>query len=281
MRHPISYFLLSSLFFLVSCGEQKTSENNSTSNDGLDADKSKNQISQKSFNSDIIKGKVEKTLSAGENSETSSIYFEYFILDEKSPAYYRSVNELISQSIQNEFEETEVEKITSNLSKKYFADILTEFKINFSHVDENYVPWSLMDSIHIDDSKTEFAHLETFTYSFTGGAHGNGYESHYLIDKKTGKTLGIGDFFMNEKKLNALVDSYFRKSIGISQNENLQDAGWFIEGRLEPNNNFYFTDKKVVFVYNSYEIGPYSAGAPNVEIPISKVSDILKINVTK
>jgi hypothetical protein len=281
MRHPISYILLSSLIFLVSCGGQKTSENNSTSTDELDADTLKNEVSQKSFNSEIIKGKVEKTLSAGENSETSSIYFEYFNLSEKSPSYYKSVNELISKSVQNEFEETEVEKITSNLSKKYFADILTEFKINFSHVDENYMPWYLMDSIHIDDSKINYLQLETFTYSFTGGAHGNGYESHYLIDKKTGGTLGIGDFFTDEKKLNALIDSYFRKSIGLSPNENLQDAGWFIEGRLESNNNFYFTDKKVVFVYNSYEIGPYSAGAPNVEIPISKVSDILKINVIK
>jgi hypothetical protein len=121
--------------------------------------------------------------------------------------------------------------------------------------------------------------LETFTYSFTGGAHGNGFESHYLIDKKTGKTLGIRDFFTSEKKLNALIDSYFRKSIGVSQNENLQDSGWFIEGRLESNNNFYFTDKKVVFVYNSYEIGPYSAGAPNVEIPLNKVKDILNLNL--
>ncbi len=279
MRFQNSLFLFSALLFMASCGGEKTSKNNSNSTDGLDADTLKNEIPHKSFNSDIIKGKVEKTLNAGENSETSSIYFEYFNLDEKSPSYFKSVNELISKSVQNEFEETEVEKITANLSKKYFVDILTEFKINFSRVDENYMPWYLMDSIHIDDSKTEFAHLETFTYSFTGGAHGNGYESHYLIDKKTGKTLGIGDIFTNEKKLNALVDSYFRKSIGISQNENLQDAGWFIEGRLESNCNFYFTDKKVVFVYNSYEIGPYSAGAPNVEIPISKVSDILKINV--
>jgi len=281
VRHSISYFLLSILIFLVSCGEQKTNENISNSTERLDDDTLKNEIPKKSFYSDIIKGKVEKTLSAGENSETSSIYFEYFTLDEKSPIYYKSVNELISKSIQNEFEETEVEKITANLSKKYFADILTEFKVNFSHVDENYMPWSLMDSIHIDDSKTEFTHLETFTYSFTGGAHGNGYEIHYLIDKKTGETMGIGDFFTNEKKLNALVDSYFRKSIGISQNENLQDAGWFIEGRLESNNNFYFTDKKVVFVYNSYEIGPYSAGAPLVEIPLSKLTDLLKTNVIK
>jgi len=281
MRRPISYILLSSLIFLVSCGGQKTSENNSTSIDELDADTLKNKVSQKSFNSEIIKGKVEKTLSAGENSETSSIYFEYFNLSEKSPSYYKSVNELISKSVQNEFEETEVEKITSNLSKKYFADILMEFKKSFSTVDEEYMPWNLMDSIHIDDSKTNYVHLETFTYSFTGGAHGNGYESHYLVDKTNGNKLTLEDVFKNKRKLNALVDSYFRKSVDLSPNENLQDAGWFIEGRLEANNNFYFSDKNVVFVYNAYEIGPYAAGAPSVEIPLSKLTDILKINVNQ
>jgi hypothetical protein len=156
-----------------------------------------------------------------------------------------------------------------------------EFKKSFSNVDEEYMPWNLMDSIHIDDSNPNYVHLETFTYSFTGGAHGNGYESHCLVDKTNGNKLTLEDVFKNKRKLNALVDSYFRKSVGLSPNENLQDAGWFIEGRLEANENFYFTDKKVVFVYNSYEIGPYSAGAPLVEIPLSKLTDILKINVNQ
>jgi hypothetical protein len=140
------------------------------------------------------------------------------------------------------------------------------------------MPWNLMDSIHIDDSKSNYVHLETFTYSFTGGAHGNGYESHYLVDKTNGNKLTLEDVFKNKRKLNALVDSYFRKSVGLSPNENLQDAGWFIEGRLEANENFYFTDKNVVFVYNSYEIGSYAEGAPNVEIPLHKIEDILNLN---
>jgi hypothetical protein len=62
-------------------------------------------------------------------------------------------------------------------------------------------------------------------------------------------------------------------------NENLQDAGWFIEGRLTANENFYFTEKKIVFVYNPYEIGPYAAGAPSVEIPLSKLEDLLILNL--
>jgi hypothetical protein len=280
MRYQISIILLS-FFTITSCGDGKTNEIDLKTKTESTADSKDSSFFEKSPNTEIFSGKVEKTLTAGETSETSSIYFEYFILDDDSPSYCKSVNELISKSVQNEFEETETEKITSNLSKNYFADILNEFKKSFKNAGEEYMPWSLIDSIRIDDSKTKYVHLETFTYSFTGGAHGNGYESHLLIDKETGKQLDVNDFFSNIKKLNYLVDFYFRKSVGLSQSENLQDAGWFIEGKLDANNNFYFTDKNVVFVYNSYEIGPYSAGAPTVEIPFSKISDILKINVTQ
>lgn len=279
MRFQISIILLLSLFTITSCGDGKTNEIDLKSKTESTADSTNSSFSEKSPKTEIFRGKVEKTLTAGETSETSSIYFEYFILDDNSPSYCKSVNELISTSVQNEFEETETEKITSNLSKNYFADILIEFKKSFKSAGEEYMPWSLIDSIRIDDSKTKYVHLETFTYSFTGGAHGNGFESHLLIDKETGKQLGVNDFFSNIKKLNYLVDFYFRKSVGLSQNENLQDAGWFIEGRLESNNNFYFTDKSLVFVYNSYEIGPYAVGAPIIEIPLSKVQDILKFNI--
>lgn len=268
------------IFSLISsCGEEKKEGDKTNVSSVNVADSIENQSKEIIYTPEIIKGTVTKTLTAGETSETSRIYFEYFKLDEKSPSYLKSVNELISRAVQSDFEEPDKEKITANLSTKYFSDILSEFKKSFSNVDEEFMPWSLLDSLDIDDSKLDFTHLTTITYSFTGGAHGNGYESHHLIDKKTGKILGIKDFFTSEKKLNALVDSYFRKSIGVSQNENLQDAGWFIEGRLETNNNFYFTDKKVVFVYNSYEIGPYAVGAPNVEIPLSKIKEILKLSL--
>jgi hypothetical protein len=267
------------LVVLCSCGEGKSNEKKTNAESDSNSDTLKTEKKEEIFIPEILKGSITKTLTAGETSESSRIYFEYFKIEEKSPVYLKSVNELISRAVQSDFEEPEEEKITPNLTKKYFADILTEFKKSFLNIEEEFMPWSMMDSIHIDDSKSDYAHLEIFTYSFTGGAHGNGNESHYLINKKTGKTLTLSDVFKNKKKINSLVDQYFRKSQGLSMNENLQDAGWFIEGRLTANENFYFTEKKVVFVYNPYEIGPYAAGAPSVEIPLSKLEDLLILNL--
>jgi hypothetical protein len=76
-----------------------------------------------------------------------------------------------------------------------------------------------------------------------------------------------------------LVDAYFRKSNNLSPSDNLQDAGWFIDNQLKATNNFFFRDKKVVFVYNTYEIAPYSMGVTQVKIPLSRLENILKIKL--
>ena len=267
------------IFLFASCGNSNNTEAGgnlaiSKNNDSISAEENRDQNLP-----NIVKGKVTKSLTAGETSEISHIYFEYYELNSDSPIYVKTVNELISKIVQNEFEESNKQKITSDLSKSYFSKILTDFKETFSEIEEEYMPWSMMDSIHISDQYSDFVHLEGFTYSFTGGAHGNGYESHLLVSKKTGKTLSLSDVFSNKKKLNALVDQYFRKSMGISANSDYQDEGFFIEGKLEANNNFYFTKNNLVFLYNSYEIGPYAIGAPSVEIPIGKIKDILKLNL--
>jgi hypothetical protein len=268
------------LITFFSCGEGGEGGDNKTN--GLKTEKSdttKVSTEEEVYAPEIIKGKVTKSLTAGETAEISSIYFEFYKIDDKSPNYLKSVNELISKTVQNDFEEEEKLDITSNLTKNYFANILADFKKSFLEVGDEFMPWSIIDSIHINDSKANFVHLESFTYSFTGGAHGNGYEGHYLVSKETGKSLNLSDVINNQKKINSLVDQYFRKSQGLSANESLEDAGWFIEGRLKANNNFYFTDNNLVFVYNSYEIGPYAAGAPIVEIPISKIKPLLKLNL--
>ncbi len=279
MKQFLSVLILFLISTLVACNDPNTAKTESNNTKSESNDSTKIESTEEVYSPEIIKGKATKSLTAGETSETSSIYFEYFELNEKSPSYLATVNELVSKAVQSDFEEPKEEKITANLTKKYFADLLSDFKKDFLNVGEEYMPWSLMDSIHIDDSNANFVHLESYTYSFTGGAHGNGYEGHILLDKKTSKILSLSDVFNNVKKLNSLVDKHFRKSQGLNANESLEDAGWFIEGRLEANNNFYFTNKNVVFVYNSYEIGPYAAGAPTVEIPISQVKPLLKINL--
>jgi hypothetical protein len=45
---------------------------------------------------------------------------------------------------------------------------------------------------------------------------------------------------------------------------------------IEPNENFYLTGKGICFVYQPYEIGPYSMGEQSIYIPYSQIKDIVK-----
>jgi hypothetical protein len=266
--------------FVASCGDSNNNPKIKSSEVSVPKiDTSKTEKPEVELVPEILKGRVTKTLSAGEESAESSIYFEYFQIDPKSPEYLKTVNELISKAVRYEFEESSKNSPTGNLDKKYFSSILTKFSNEFKNVGEEFMPWTLIDSVRIHEENNDFIHLECISYSFTGGAHGNGYENHTLVDKKTGKVISLSDAFNNEKKLNTLVDQYFRKSQGISSNENLEEIGWFIEGKLKANNNFYFTDKHLKFLYNSYEIAPYAQGATIVEIPISKIKDLLNLSL--
>lgn len=280
----INIRLLISQLFIVSlitaCGENNDNPKIKSSEISVSkTDTSKTEKPEEELVPEILKGRVTKTLTAGEESAESSIYFEYFKTDSKSPTYTKTINELISKAVSYEFEESSKNTPTSNLDKKYFSSILTKFSNEFKNVGEEYMPWTLIDSVRIHEENNDFVHLECISYSFTGGAHGNGYESHTLVDKKTGKVISLSDAFNNQKKLNTLVDQYFRKSQGISSNENLEEIGWFIEGKLKANNNFYFTDKYLTFLYNSYEIAPYAQGATTVEIPLSKIKDLLNLSL--
>jgi hypothetical protein len=52
----------------------------------------------------------------------------------------------------------------------------------------------------------------------------------------------------------------------------------FYEDQIVPNNNFYITPEGIVYVYNPYDIAPYSMGQTSVLLTFEKLKPILKKN---
>ena len=46
--------------------------------------------------------------------------------------------------------------------------------------------------------------------------------------------------------------------------------------KIAPNNNFYFDDKKITFVYNQYEITAYAAGVIYITVNFSEIKNLIK-----
>ena len=119
--------------------------------------------------------------------------------------------------------------------------------------------------------------LGSYFYAYTGGAHGNHGYNYVSIDLSKNRQLTIDDVLTKDgqKKLQPLLEKYFRKSYGLKSTEALSKGGLF-ENKIEPNDNFYVTAKGICFDYQPYEIGPYAMGEISIFIPFTELSPWLK-----
>ena len=111
---------------------------------------------------------------------------------------------------------------------------------------------------------------------FTGGAHG--YKTlHFLnFNPSTGEAYSKQDLYTPE--FVDLVEEKFRKRHKIPDKENINSTGfWFENDEFHLPENVGFSEDKVILVYNSYEVAPYSAGDIYMEIPLKEARPFLRI----
>lgn len=136
--------------------------------------------------------------------------------------------------------------------------------------------WSFMESIDIREMDS-WIQLKLASWSYEGGAHGNGGESYTLYDRESGRVLKAEDFFTDVDELNTILEGYFRKDKNIPSNQGLSDAGFsFDDDTFKINDNFYFTGRSLVVYFNTYEITDYASGPTELEVSLDKIEHLLK-----
>jgi hypothetical protein len=113
------------------------------------------------------------------------------------------------------------------------------------------------------------------TYSFTGGTHGISNIEYLHFDMNTGRLFGIDDLFdkTNKQELQKMVSDV------CEEMKKKKESQVFDDSQIESIDNFYFDDKNFYFVYNPYEIAPYSAGYITIKISKSKIKPLLKKDI--
>lgn len=186
----------------------------------------------------------------------------------------------LKQTIRNIFDEKykgseDIGVLLLKNKKQYLANYLEENK-NVTEADIKEISFGYNNEadnqLMICFKSPSIASLAYFNYSFTGGAHGNHGISYTVIDLKKNKKLSLNEVIdaKERKKLDQLLEKYFRQQYNVKPNESLKDGGLF-ENKIEANNNFYLTGKGIGFCYNPYEIGPYAMGEINIFIPFSEL----------
>jgi hypothetical protein len=155
----------------------------------------------------------------------------------------------------------EIGAIFLKYRKKTIAEYVSD---NKEMSDEEIKESSFAYSYEVDDEmmvcfqSPKILSLAGYSYSYTGGAHGNYGTTYIAINLASNKKFTVDDVITKDglKVLSSLLEKNFRKQYEVKPTEKLSEAGLF-EDKIEPNDNFFLTGRGIWFAYNHYVLGPY------------------------
>lgn len=112
---------------------------------------------------------------------------------------------------------------------------------------------------------------------YTGGAHGSLQMLYYIIDLDKLTTITEEDIFAPNyhQLLTSIIIDRLMKKYKVDTPEMLITEGFFDINDIAPNNNFWVNNEGLHYVYNQYEIAPYSMGPIEVTIPYEDIKSII------
>ncbi|MBP7357724.1 MAG: DUF3298 domain-containing protein [Prevotella sp.] len=115
---------------------------------------------------------------------------------------------------------------------------------------------------------------------YEGGAHGITQTIVINFDKNTGKVINISDVFVPgyENALNGLLLDALLKKTDTKNVDELKSKGYLVSEDIYAPENFIIGDDAITFIYNPYEIAPYSIGKIEIKLEYSDLSKILNKN---
>ena len=129
----------------------------------------------------------------------------------------------------------------------------------------------------IDSIIGNFMIVSTASYSFLGGAHGAYFIKYTTIDINAGETIAE-DKLYNKGYKNKLAELIQKKIKERNNSTNTDDQISLLVKlkEIQPNDNFYLSDKGITYVYNQYEIAPYVQGVVEIFLPYVEVLPLIK-----
>ena len=161
-------------------------------------------------------------------------------------------------------------------SKKTLTEVLEKLKAQSLKKDDkdDYLPdfkqtWEETSSMKVKSNQNDVLTLQYFGDGYSGGAHGYYFETYKAFDLKNNKVISQTDIFKNpaDANWNKILQSHFDEP---EQKEML------LVDKVELNNNFYFDQDKITFVYNQYEITAYAAGVVYITLDFKDIKEQLK-----
>lgn len=136
--------------------------------------------------------------------------------------------------------------------------------------------WYSVHSIAVQQNTPSYVALISDAQSYTGGAHGNYHTRFIHYDTGQKKEILLTDWVRPERmnELTAIAERIFRADEGLTPDQAL-DAYFFEDGHFSLPDNFYIARGQLHFLYNIYEVRPYSEGQTTLSIPLGEVAHLM------
>lgn len=234
--------------------------------------------------SPITRGAVDRVLFTSDRQDSIASTISYEFYTQPSRPVEDSVNYFVQRSVSGFLMYGEYTEPNAELSENFIKAALDTLEIMYYEEMSNYEEdeyfggiWAVDVSNSIDETNSGYVQLSLNSWTYTGGAHGNGWSEDLLLDRESGRVLYLSDFFTDIEALTNLAEPIFRGSQGLEMDASLEEAGyWFEGGVFHLNENFAFTNESIEFFYNTYEIAPYAAGPISLTIPLDQIKHLLK-----
>jgi uncharacterized protein DUF3298 len=112
-----------------------------------------------------------------------------------------------------------------------------------------------------------------------GGVHPYGTTLYVNFESSSGKTLKLADLLKEGamEKLNSVAEANFRQDRRLSATDSLSEHAYTFPGdRFRLNENFGVGEREIVFLFNTYEIGPGAIGPTEITIVYPQIRELLK-----
>ncbi len=112
-------------------------------------------------------------------------------------------------------------------------------------------------------------------YTFTGGAHGMTTTTYNVVDMQSGKMLTLKDLFAeaDHPTINTMLRRQLADDLGCNI-EQLASKNYETDN-IVVDDNFVLGDTSITWLYNPYDIAPYSIGSVTISLPYRAIAGYL------
>ena len=230
-----------------------------------------NSTTLKSDSKDLFKVDSVKVQDSTEVLKHLTLSFDSKVLvfpNITSKALLDSIYSPVNISVQDYSKNNVLDALNKEKEKFYKENTENEedWKPDFAQI------WEQNSDMNLFSKLNNFMTIKYSMDGFTGGAHGYYNEIYKVFDTEKNSTLKLKDVVKNPTDKiwpKILMNNFLNGDLENGQAEML------LVKEIPLNNNFYFDQENLYFLYNQYEITAYAAGTVLIKIPFTEIKPLL------